>query len=154
MDLNLPGYQFKIRKSAHGKSEIFDVFRKKFIMLTPEEWVRQNFLRFLVEEKGYPETLILIEKGLMVNKMHRRFDAVVYSTGGKPAVLLEFKAPGVMIGQKVFEQIAAYNFSLRVNYLMVSNGMSHYCCRLDFTDSNFKFMDGIPQYSQLEMEST
>ena len=149
MNLNLPLYEFKSRNSSSGKKEIFDAFRKKYVILTPEEWVRQNFLRYLVEEKSYPSSLILVEKGLMVNRMQKRFDAVVYNNHGEAAALIEFKAPEVAISQSVFEQISSYNIKLRVKYLIVSNGLNHYCCRMDYEKNNFRFLKEIPTYAEL-----
>lgn len=150
MQLNLPQYEFKTRKTAKDKTEIFDNIRKKYVILTPEEWVRQNFLRFLVKEKGYPQSLISVEKGLIVNRMQKRFDAVAYNTGGQPAALIEFKAPDIAINQRVFEQIAAYNIKLKVRYLIVSNGITHYCCRMDYEKNNYIFLDKIPVFGDLE----
>lgn len=149
MKLNLPEYRFKTRLRKDGKREIFDDFRKKFIALTPEEWVRQNFLHFLVNEKGYPAMLIAVEKGLKINRMLKRFDAVVYANNGQPVMLLEFKSPEIKLEQKVFDQIASYNLKLKVDYLMVSNGIIHFCCKINDEQSKYEFMDKIPPYSEL-----
>jgi hypothetical protein len=149
MQLNLPAYQFKTRKAKEGKMEIFDVFRKKFVALTAEEWVRQNFLKYLVDEKDYPKSLLLVEKGLSLNNMLKRFDAVAYDQTGKPMVLMEFKAPEVRISQKVFEQVAAYNLKLKVRYLIVSNGMVHYCCLMNYQNNSFTFIKEIPDFAKL-----
>ena len=148
MKLNLPEYQFSIRQSSTSK-EIFDAFRKKYVTLTPEEWVRQNFIRFLVEEKGFPASLIAIEKGLTINGKPRRFDAVAYNNNGEPLMLIEFKAATVKISQKVFEQIATYNQQLKVKYLIVSNGLKHYCCQIDFATRSIWFLPEIPEYCTL-----
>ncbi len=145
--LNLPQYEFSI--SDETPARIFDAIRKKFVVLTPEEWVRQNFLQFLVVEKKYPATLLLIEKTLQVNKMKKRCDTVVYNNHGEPLMILEFKKPDVPINQKVFDQIARYNIPLKVKYLTVSNGLSHYCCTIDFKNNSYKFLDGIPEYNFL-----
>jgi hypothetical protein len=147
--LNLPSYDFKTRMTESGKTEIFDSVRKKYLVLTPEEWVRQNFIQFLIHEKSYPPSLILIEKGLNVHQLKRRFDAVVYTNGGQPAMLLEFKAPGVKVNQQVFQQIANYNLQLRVKYLLVSNGLKHYCCEMDYVKQSFVFLSDIPDFSEL-----
>ncbi len=148
MKLNLPEYNFTIRE-LNGKKEIFDVFRSKYVLLTPEEHVRQHFLRFLVGEKGFPASLIAVEKGLVVNGKPRRFDAVAFDNKGFPAVLMEFKSASVSIGQKVFEQIAVYNQLLRVRYLIVSNGLKHYCCEIDFKNQSIVFLKDIPEYKEV-----
>jgi len=148
MKLNLPEYNFTIRQTDN-KKEIFDPVRGKYVSLTPEEWVRQNFIRFLIEEKGYPASLIAIEKGLTVNKKPRRFDAVAYDKTGMPLVLIEFKSVNIAISQKVFEQIALYNQLLKVKYLIVSNGLKHYCCQIDFQKQSINFLKDIPDYTEL-----
>jgi len=148
MKLNLPEYSFTIRQNKTGK-EIFDPVRGKYVTLTPEEWVRQNFIRFLIEEKNYPSSLIAIEKGLTVNKKPRRFDAVAYDKTGMPLVLIEFKSANVAITQKVFEQIAIYNQLLKVKYLIVSNGLKHYCCKVDFEKRSIHFLENIPEFNLL-----
>ncbi len=149
MQLNLPPYKFTIKKGGTS-NEIFDAFRKKYVVLTPEEWVRQHFLRFLTEEKGYPASLIAVEKGLLINGKPRRFDAVAYNRMGEPLVLMEFKATSVKISQKVFEQISTYNQILKVKYLIISNGLKHYCCEIDFLSQNIRFIQNIPEYGKLK----
>lgn len=149
MKLNLPNYRFKIRSNPAGKDEIFDEFRKKYITLTPEEWVRQNFIRFLKEEKKYPTALIAIEKGIKVNNMQKRFDAVIHNRDGKPIMLIEFKSPDIKISQKVMEQISRYNLNLNVDYLLVSNGLSHYCCHIDKETGDIVFLKDIPDFNEL-----
>ncbi len=148
MKLNLPEYSFTIRQNKTRK-EIFDPVRGKYVTLTPEEWVRQNFIRFLIEERNYPSSLIAIEKGLTVNKKPRRFDAVAYDNTGMPLVLIEFKSANVAITQKVFEQIAIYNQLLKVKYLIVSNGLKHYCCKVDFEKRSISFLENIPEFNLL-----
>lgn len=145
--LNLPRYEFSVTESSQPK--IFDFIRKKYVVLTPEEWVRQNFLKFLVEEKKYPASLIFIEQNLKVHKMQKRCDAVVYDKKGNPLMIIEFKAPEVPVNQKVFDQIARYNISLCVNYLIVSNGLDHFCCIIDIENKTYRFIDNIPEYSSL-----
>jgi hypothetical protein len=147
--LNLPQYDFKTRQLAEGSLEIFDPVRKKYLKLTPEEWVRQNFIQYLVNEKNYPQSLVLIEKGLTLNRMKKRFDAVVYSKQGNPLVLIEFKSPKVNLEQKVFEQIASYNLQLKVKYLIVSNGLKHYCCSINYANNKIVFLTDIPLYDEL-----
>ncbi|NOX84716.1 MAG: type I restriction enzyme HsdR N-terminal domain-containing protein [Chlorobi bacterium] len=149
MKLNLPEYPLKTRHKEGDKTEIFDEFRKKFIVLTPEEWVRQQFLHFLVNEKRYPPGLIAVEKGIRLNRMQKRFDAVVYSNSGKPLMLLEFKSPEIKLDQHVFDQIAAYNLKMKVNYLLVSNGLQHYCCKIDHRLNSYRFLDKIPDYTEI-----
>jgi hypothetical protein len=149
MQLNLPSYEVNIRESAEKGREIYDDFRKKFVKLTPEEWVRQHFLHFLVSEKHYPPSLIGVEKGLLVNGMPKRFDAVVFKNDSKPAVLIEFKAPTVMLKQTVLDQIASYNLKLHASYLMVSNGLKSYCCKMDYQNQSYSFLDKLPDFNNL-----
>lgn len=146
--LNLPTYHLKTRE-ANDKLEVFDIIRKKYVVLTPEERVRQQFINYLITEKNYPASLIAIEKGIKVLSMSKRFDAVVSDQTGYPVALIEFKSPDVNITQKVFEQIAAYNMRLKVRYLIVSNGMKHYCCKVDYEKKKFTFLDDIPIYNDL-----
>lgn len=147
LPLNLPFYEFSIRPGASPK--IFDFIRKKFVALTPEEWVRQNFLRFLTDEKKYPPSMILLEQTLKVYKTQKRCDAVVYDNKGKPLMLLEFKAPEIAVNQKVFDQIARYNIALRLKYLIVSNGLNHFFCIIDPDKKTYAFQDDIPEYPAL-----
>ncbi len=149
MQLNLPEIELKTRKTECGKIEVFDNFRKKYIVLTPEEWVRQHFLSFLVNQKGYPTSLIAVEKGLKVNQMQKRFDAVVYDTSRNPLVLIEFKSPKVKLDQKSFDQVSRYNLTMKVNYLMISNGINHYCCRMDYEKKTYLFLKETPLYAEL-----
>jgi len=147
--LNLPFTDLKTRVNKKGSSEIFDEFRKKYVSLSPEEKVRQQFIHYLINEKKFPKSLIAIEKGLILNNLQKRFDAVVYNNMGKPIVLLEFKSPDIKITQAVFEQISAYNIKLQVNYLIVSNGLNHYCCKIDYENAEIKFLNDIPFYKDL-----
>ncbi|MBN2639798.1 MAG: type I restriction enzyme HsdR N-terminal domain-containing protein [Bacteroidales bacterium] len=149
MQLNLPEYPLRMQLNKKGDKEVLDVFRRKFVRLTPEEEVRQQFLNFLVYEKGFVQSLIGVERQLMVNSMTRRFDAVVFTPNGQPLVLIEFKAPSVKISQQVFDQIAAYNFVLKADYLMVSNGMTHYACKMDYQNHSYLFLENIPPYESL-----
>lgn len=149
MQLNLPSYAYKIRLNDQGKKEIFDSFRRKYLVLTPEEWVRQHFLHFLVNEKKFPAMLLSVEKGIMVNGMQKRFDAVACDHTGQPLVLLEFKSPEVGLNQKVLEQIGRYNMNLNVRYLMISNGIQHFSCELDYLTHSFRFHDQIPMFDAL-----
>ncbi len=148
--LNLPFYPLKTRE-VNQRMEVFDSIRRKYIVLNPEEWVRQQFIQYLIHEKKYPASLISIEKGIKVLGLHKRFDAVVAGKSGEPLVLIEFKAPGVNVDQKTFEQIARYNIQLKVQFLIVSNGMKHYCCIVDFLNETYSFLDNIPEYTNLIM---
>lgn len=142
-------HPYKIRTKEDGKEEIFDFWRKKYVVLTPEEWVRQQFLNHLISEKGYPKNLIAVEKAISVNRMLKRFDAVIYGKNGKPLMLIEFKAPQVTLSQKTMEQAGLYNLKLKVNYLIISNGKTQYCCRIDHQTGSFIFLNQIPQFNQL-----
>jgi type I site-specific restriction endonuclease len=146
--LNLPTYSFRTRQ-ADSKILIFDEIRKKFLVLTPEEWVRQNFIRYLVEEKNFPASLMAVETGLKLNQNQFRADLLVYSKAGNPLMIVEFKAPEVKITQKTFDQIARYNLTFMVPYLLVSNGLNHYCCQVDFEARNYQFFKDIPSFTDL-----
>ncbi len=147
-DLNLPAYDFKMR-TLSGQQQIFDELRRKFVALTPEEWVRQNVSTFLIRERQFPAGRMVHEASLSVNGQSRRCDALVYNANLQPIVLVEYKAPNIALTQKVFNQIAAYNFTFRVNYLIISNGMSHYCCKMDFEQARFEFLSELPSYQSL-----
>ena len=146
--LNLPAYDFRYRTDG-GELKVLDVFRKRFVKLTPEEEVRQRFARYLLEEKGYPASLIMTEYSLKVNKLTRRCDILVHKPAGFPALLVECKAPEVAISQASFDQVARYNLAFRVSYLIVSNGLKHYCCRVDFETGKITFLSEIPSYAEL-----
>ena len=135
--LNLPTYSFTI-KSDQDRSYIFDAFRKKYVHLTPEEWVRQNFLQYLVQEQGFPAALIAVEKEFSFNRMKKRTDILVYNRQGDPILLVECKAPSVPVTPEVFDQIGLYNLTYRVPWLVVTNGMKHYGCVLDEKTGNYK----------------
>ena len=147
-DLNLPAYPFKIQ-AGEQRSKIFDPVRKKYVALTPEEWVRQHFVQFLVNNKGCPASLIAIEQGLKLNKRNKRSDVVVYTTTGNPVLIVECKAPEVKISQEVFHQVAAYNMTLKVPLLVVTNGLQHYCCRIDHEQKTYAFLPDIPQWDTM-----
>ncbi len=146
--LNLPQYSFRIKERG-GKRYIFDAMRQKWVVLTPEEWVRQNFIRFLITEKNYPSALISIEHPIRMNRLNFRSDAVIYTKSGEPLVIIECKAPEVKISQAAFDQIVRYNFDLKVKYLMVTNGINHYCCMIDQDMIGYKFLAEIPDYNEL-----
>jgi hypothetical protein len=145
--LNLPFYPFKT-KEEKGKSYIFDEIRKKYLQLTPEEWVRQHFVKYLIQEKNYPASLIVLEKGLKLNELSKRADVLIYKDSS-PILLVECKAPEVKITQSTFDQIARYNLVFKVPYLIVTNGINHYCCVINFETNSFDFLKEIPDFGNL-----
>ena len=147
-ELNLPKYGIKI-KNDKGHQSIFDVLRRKYVALTPEEWVRQHFMHFLIEHKGYPKALMANEIQLAIGNKKLRCDSVLYDRTLKPRMIIEYKAPTVSITQKVFDQITIYNMLLHVDYLVVSNGIKHYCCRMDYANQKYLFLEDIPDYQNL-----
>ncbi len=146
--LNLPPFEIKLR-GTQARPMIFDILRKKFIALTPEEWVRQHFIHFLVEHKGYPSALLANEIQLTVGDKVLRADSVLYSRELKPRMIIEYKAPHIPITQKVFDQISIYNMLLHVDYLVVSNGLQHYICKMDYESKKYVFLEDIPSYKKL-----
>lgn len=128
---------------------VFDRLRKRYVALTPEEWVRQHFVEYLIEEKQFPAALMANEVSLTQNGIKRRCDTLVADREGQPLVIVEYKAPEIEITQQVFDQIVRYNMVLRARYLMVSNGMSHYCCQIDYEDNTYSFLNDIPEYAEL-----
>ncbi|WP_108823413.1 type I restriction enzyme HsdR N-terminal domain-containing protein [Dysgonomonas sp. Marseille-P4361] len=148
LDLNLPPFDIKVKK-VNGKPVVFDQLRRKFIALTPEEWVRQHFINYLTTEKGYSSSLIANEIQINLNNQKRRCDSVVYDKELQPIVIVEYKAPDVNITQDVFDQIVRYNIVLKVKYLIVSNGINHYCCKIDYTTQSFEYLSDIPHYTDL-----
>lgn len=143
--LNLPTYQFKI-KSSENKQLIFDKIRKKYVVLTPEEWVRQNFVEYLLIEKKYPISLIAVEKQVVVNKLKKRFDILVFDKQGNHHIIVECKSPKIKITQDTFDQIARYNLRLDAHYLLVTNGLEHFYCTLDSEKEQYTFLKEIPDY--------
>ena len=148
LSLYLPLYATKIAV-RDGKNSIWDIIRRKYVALTPEEWVRQHFVHFLVEHKGYPVSLLANEVALVLNGTSRRCDTVLYDRTLSPRMIMEYKAPHIPITQKVFDQISRYNLVFRVDYLIVSNGLSHYCCRMDYENHSYQFLSDIPEYGEL-----
>lgn len=136
-------------KEVNGLRSIYCRLRKRFVNLTPEEWVRQNFVHFLIEEKGYPEALMGNEVQISLNGTSKRCDTVVYNHQLTPRMIIEYKAPHVSISQKTFNQITRYNMVLHVDYLVVSNGKKHFCCRMDYDSQSFQFLESIPEYYEL-----
>lgn len=144
-ELNLPKYQFKLKKDE-GKTLIFDNIRKKYLVLTPEEWVRQNFLQYLIQEKNTPASLIAIEAGLKYNQLQKRVDVLVYDKNGSPYLMVECKAPEVKITQAAFDQVARYNMIHRVKYLVVTNGINHFCCLMNYTNNTYSYLKEVPVF--------
>lgn len=148
MQLNLPAYLFKIKQTDNGK-KIYDELRHKYVALTPEEWIRQHFVTFLYTEKKYPKSLMANEVALSLNNTKRRCDTIVYDMTATPLVIVEYKAPTVDISQAVFDQIVRYNMVLHAKYLIVSNGINHYCCKIDYSNHSYVFLPEIPSYNEL-----
>lgn len=146
--LNLPAFEANITTS-NGQSRIFDILRRRFVALTPEEWVRQHFVHFLIQHKGYPPALMGNELSITLNGTTRRCDSILYSKDGTPVMIMEYKAPSIPVTQKVFTQICSYNYVLRVPYLVVSNGIKHYCCKIDAASKKATFLQDIPDYAAL-----
>lgn len=145
VQLNFPAYQFRF-KSSENKISIFDSIRKKFIILTPEEWVRQHVIHYLIEEKKYPKSLINVEKLIKINDLNKRYDIIVFNPDGSIFLIVECKSHTVKISQEVFDQIARYNMKLQAEYLMITNGISHYYCQMDYNKQQYNFLKDIPNY--------
>lgn len=148
LSLNLPKIEVKIT-SNNGKYSIFDVLRRRYVALTPEEWVRQHFVHYLIQHKGYPQSLMANEVQVSLNGTKKRCDTVLYQRDLSARMIIEYKAPDVEITQAVFDQITRYNMVLKVDYLIVSNGMQHYCCKLDYQTNSYTFLRDIPNYDSL-----
>lgn len=146
--LNLPTYDAKIRKENNGL-EIFDPLRRKYVFLTPEEWVRQHFVNYLITEKNYPASLMANEAGIKLNSLTRRCDTVVYNKHLEPLMIIEYKESNIKVTQQVFDQVVRYNNVLKVRYIVVSNGINHYCCRIDYENQSFEYLTEIPDYKNL-----
>ena len=144
--LNLPDYEIKL-SGTPDKPTIFDVLRRKYIALTPEEWVRQHVVQFLLQDKKYPKSYINVEKLIKINDLSKRYDGVVFQPNGDIFLLIECKAPEVPISQQTFDQIARYNLVLKAKYLMVTNGLNHYFCQMDFENEKYVFLKELPEYS-------
>jgi hypothetical protein len=142
--LHFPTYRFRF-KNSENKIAIFDEIRKKFIILTPEEWVRQHVVQYLLLDKSYPKSWINVEKQIKINGLIKRYDVVVYNPDGSLFLLVECKAPEVKISQHTFDQIARYNLALKADYLMVTNGLEHYFCQMDYDNENYHFLQELPQ---------
>lgn len=153
LQLNLPQYSFRIKKQ-NEKLIIFDSQRKRYVALTPEEWVRQNFIRFLIEEKGYPAAYLAIEKQLNMNGMKKRCDAILYNEHAQPFLIIELKAPNVAISQATFDQVAVYNAKLKVDFFIISNGIEHFCCKVNLKTARYEFFPEIPDFNQIVTKNT
>ena len=147
--LNFPKYNFRF-KNNENKTFIFDIIRKKFVILTPEEWVRQHTLHFLITEKKYPVSYINVEKQLLLNDSVKRYDIVIFKNDGDVDIIIECKAPSISINQVTFDQIARYNLALNSNLLMVTNGLTHYFCKMDIKNKRYLFLRDLPKYNQLK----
>lgn len=146
--LNLPPTELRLGGTTQ-KTTIFDILRRRYVALTPEEWVRQNFIHYLIEHKGYPKELLANEVPLQVGDKSLRADSVLYDRQLNPRMILEYKAPTITITQKTFNQISAYNMLLHVDYLIISNGVNHYCCKMNYEDKKYLFLEEIPEYQNL-----
>ena len=149
MRLNLPEFECKLKKREDGGWTIHDRLRDRWVALTPEEWVRQHFVEWLIADKGFPAALMGNEVSLTQNGIARRCDTVVADRTGQPLVIVEYKAPTINISQKTFDQIVRYNMVLHARYLIVSNGMNHYCCQIDYETGSYRFLEDIPCYHDL-----
>ncbi len=145
-ELNFPKFSFRF-KNSKNKVSIFDEIRKKFVILQPEEWVRQHCIQYLMTEKAYPKSLINVEKELNVSGLKKRYDIVIFNTDGSIHLIVECKSPKTKINQNTFDQIARYNLALNASYLMVTNGINHYYCTMDFETERYDFLKDIPNYS-------
>lgn len=147
-ELNLPSYNIRV-SGTPSKPMVFDRLRRKYVALTPEEWVRQHFINFLIEHKGYPSELLANEVKLKIGNKSLRADSVLYDRTLKARMIIEYKAPDITITEKVFEQITTYNMLLDVDYLIVSNGIKHYCCKIINTNEKYLFLEDIPDYNNI-----
>ena len=147
--LQLPAIDARIRPGKIGKDEIFDIIRKRWVRLTPEEWVRQHFLHYMTGTLGFPPSLIAVEAEIRYNNMPKRFDLLAYNSSGKPVMVVECKAPSVEITQAVFDQAAMYNMTVEAAYLAVTNGLTHYACRIDHVKRSYEFLREIPSFAEV-----
>ena len=146
--LNLPTFDMKIQRKDE-KTYIFDFLRKKYVALTPEEWVRQHFTHYLVNDLNYPSGLLANEIQIRIGNTVKRCDTIVYGNSLQALMIVEYKAPNVDISQRVFDQVSRYNMALHVDYLTVSNGLQHYCCKMDYENHTYKFLQQIPCFQEL-----
>ena len=146
--LNIPSFQMKL-SGTQERPKILDILRRKFVALTPEEWVRQHFIHFLIEHKGYPSALMANEVALSCGNKQLRADTVLYDRDLNARMIIEYKAPTIKITKRVFEQVTAYNFLLHVDYLIVSNGLTHYCCTMNYENNSYMLLTSIPDYKDI-----
>lgn len=146
--LNLPPYEVRIGNDGQRRT-IFDALRRKYVALTPEEWVRQHFIHYLTGHKGYPAAWLANEVELRCGTKRLRCDSVLYDNAFRPRMIIEYKAPTIRLQQRVFDQISVYNLLLHVDYLVVSNGLQHYCCKMDYDNQKYLFLQNIPEYENL-----
>ncbi len=148
VQLNLPPYQIRVKETG-GRKQIFDILRRKYVALTPEEWVRQHFIHYLIKHKNYPASLLANEVSLQIGEKRMRADSVLYDNQLHPRIIIEYKAPNITLTQKVFDQITVYNLLLHVDYLIVSNGMTTYICKMEYEKQTYKFLETIPNYENI-----
>ena len=148
LKLNIPPFQMKL-SGTQERPKIIDILRRKFVALTPEEWVRQHFIHFLIEHKGYPSALMANEVALSCGNKQLRADTVLYDRDLNARMIIEYKAPTIKITKRVFEQVTAYNFLLHVDYLIVSNGLTHYCCKMNYENNSYMLLTSIPDYKDI-----
>ncbi len=151
LTLNLPPANLKV-VNRDGSSYVFDILRRRYIKITPEEWVRQHFVHYLIHHKGYPASQMANEISLTLGTTSKRCDSVLYGIHAQPRMIIEYKAPHIALTQKVFDQISRYNICLHVDYLCISNGLSHYCCRMDYEHNTYQFLPEIPSFQKLAQE--
>ncbi|MDO4929977.1 MAG: type I restriction enzyme HsdR N-terminal domain-containing protein [Bacteroidales bacterium] len=150
ISLNLPPFEIKIAERK-GQKVVFDILRRRYVALKPEEWVRQHFINYLLNYKGYPAALLANEVTIEMGGVARRCDSVLYhQDGGRPRIIMEYKGPHVTITQAVFNQAAAYNSVLRADYLIVTNGLTHYCCMMDYANNSAAYLQDIPDFQELK----
>lgn len=147
--LNLPSFNFTTKTTETNKTLILDIVRKKYVSLTPEEWVRQNFVRYLIDFKNFPKGLIAIEYTVNISHNKQRSDIVCFDRKGKAILIVECKAPNVNITKEVFEQAARYNMNLKTDFLILTNGINHYCCKIDYNLNKVNYLNEIPDYNVL-----
>lgn len=147
LQLNFPKFEFRF-KSTENRLQIFDIIRKKFVTLLPEEWVRQHVIHYLIFVKKYPKQHINVEKQIIVNGLQKRYDVIVFSATGNIQILVECKAPNISIDQNAFDQIARYNLKVAADYMMVTNGLDHFYCQIDLKNEKYTFLPEIPDFSR------
>ena len=148
LELNFPAFNYQL-KNNENKTSIFDVIRKKYVILQPEEWVRQHCVHYLISEKKYPKSLMNVEKHIKINNLTKRYDIVIFNPNGEIFLVVECKAPNIKITQDTFDQIARYNLALNAQFLMVTNGLQHFYCQMDYQEKRYSFLKDIPNYNSI-----